>query len=464
MERATILRWPIRNQILLPFVVVLMVAVATTAAAAAYLAALRSEEQTVRQLEAVTHTLTQTNFPLTNSVLDKMRGLSGAHFMVRGEDGVVEGTLPGIEQVPAHLALRRGDGSRAFDLHQRLTVAGSRYIAAEIPLQGRKGMSSLVVLYPEQSWRQARWEAAKPPLAIGGAALAVMIVVAFWLAHRFSSRIRQLQQQVGSIAEGDFREIDLGSRDDELRELVVSVNRMSNQLRRMRETIRQTERTQLLGQLAGGLAHQLRNAITGARLAAQIHEKRCAVMRNDESLSVVLRQLAITEEQLKGILSLGSGEQRSRIDLELNPLLQEVALLVRPACEHARVAFQFEPRLNGERLRGDAGGLRAAVLNLTLNGIEAAGPNGAVALRAAAENGELHIEVSDTGLGPEPALADTVFEPFVTGKPNGVGLGLALASRVASEHGGKLTWQRREDMTCFSLRLPMLQSSESDPE
>ena len=64
------------------------------------------------------------------------------------------------------------------------------------------------------------------------------------------------------------------------------------------------------------------------------------------------------------------------------------------------------------------------------------------------------IEVTDTGPGPPPEVAETLFEPFVTSKPEGVGLGLALAHRVAVEHGGQLAWIRDGERTRFRLTLP----------
>ena len=102
----------------------------------------------------------------------------------------------------------------------------------------------------------------------------------------------------------------------------------------------------------------------------------------------------------------------------------------------------------------DEGGLRAAILNLTMNALEAAGPGGEVSLGASAENGEVVIEVSDTGPGPPPEVAETLLEAFVTSKPEGVGLGLALAHQVAVEHGGRLSWTRDGERTCFRLTLP----------
>ena len=199
----------------------------------------------------------------------------------------------------------------------------------------------------------------------------------------------------------------------------------------MQQTIRQSERTRLLAQFAAGLAHQLRNSLTGARMSVQLHARRYPAAGGRPDLDVALRQLAMTEEQVKGLLSLGRVESRPPTVCDLRRLLADVAVLVQPACQHARVALE---RPRGDRpleVLADAAGLRAAVLNLALNAIEAAGPGGTVRLEAVDGEDEVAIEVSDTGPGPPPELADSLCEPFVTSKPEGVGLGLALAQRVA---------------------------------
>ena len=104
-----------------------------------------------------------------------------------------------------------------------------------------------------------------------------MAAATTWIAHRISGRIHRLEHQVARIAEGDFRELALDPKPprDEVNDLARSINRMCTQLRQMSQTIRQSERTHMLAQHAAGMAHQLRNALTGARLSIQLHLKRC---------------------------------------------------------------------------------------------------------------------------------------------------------------------------------------------
>ena len=312
------------------------------------------------------------------------------------------------------------------------------------------------MLYPETAWRQARREAAMPALLLGIASLAAMVMVTSVIAHRMSRRIRRVERHVARIAAGEFCQLEPGGRRDEVGDLVVSINQMCSQLEGMRHTIEQSERSRLMAQLAAGLAHQLRNSLTGARMSIQLHLKRQPPQPGDETLAVALRQLTITEEQVKGLLSAGRLERSSPELFDLRRLLADVAGLVGPACQHAHVVC-CQPHLDEAvplEIKADRSSLRAAVLNLTLNAIEAAGQGGTVSLKAFARAGEVLIEVVDSGPGPPAGIANELFEPFVTSKKEGVGLGLALARQVAIDHGGQISWTRTAGATCFQLVIP----------
>ena len=98
--------------------------------------------------------------------------------------------------------------------------------------------------------------------------------------------------------------------------------------------------------------------------------------------------------------------------------------------------------------------LRAALVNLALNAIDAAGPGGRVTLRGEDHNRGIQLIVEDDGPGPPTALAAAMHEPFVTGRAEGIGLGLAVAKAVAEQHGGTLHWARTAGLTRFVIDLP----------
>ncbi len=86
--------------------------------------------------------------------------------------------------------------------------------------------------------------------------------------------------------------------------------------------------------------------------------------------------------------------------------------------------------------------------------IDAAGPGGEIVLSVRSDGSHLVFDVNDTGPGPPPEIADNIFELFVTGKPEGVGFGLALAKQVVEQRQGSLSWERLDNRTHFRLVVP----------
>ena len=455
------MRWSIRQQVLVPILTIQTVTIAAITIASVALAARRTELQIVDRLNGVVDVLDRSNFPLTPAVLARMKGLSGADFVAYDAGG-----LPISASSPELVASGPALGSipvwsperfRSLNDSPTLSLGGGRHFAAIVGPRSSTSGGALLVLYPESSWRQARGDSARAPLILGAGALALMAAATTWIANRISGRIQRLEHEVARIAEGDFRELSLlpYPPHDEVHDLARSINQMCAHLGQMRQTIRQSERTQLLAQLAAGMAHQLRNALTGARMSIQIHLKRCDSARVDSSMTVALRQLTLIEEQIRGLLTLGRVEERPHVPCDLVQLLGDVALLVQPTCEHGRVVLEVGPCRPSVTALADEASLRAAVLNLALNAIEAAGPDGSVVLDLKECETERVIRVSDTGPGPPAAMERTLYDPFVTGKVEGVGLGLALAKQVTEAHHGRLSWTRDGTWTRFCLTLPV---------
>ncbi len=106
---------------------------------------------------------------------------------------------------------------------------------------------------------------------------------------------------------------------------------------------------------------------------------------------------------------------------------------------------------------GDPVQLRQIFVNLLENAVFAASPAGGVALRARPdEGGGVAVDVEDTGPGVPPAVRTRLFEPLITTKDRGIGLGLALVKRIAERHGGSVSYSdRTEGGARFTVRLPV---------
>lgn len=262
------------------------------------------------------------------------------------------------------------------------------------------------------------------------------------------------------IAGGDFRPTPLPRADDELRDLTASVNEMADRLDRLQQAVRRTERLRLSGQLAAGLAHQLRNGVTAAKLAVQVY---LADHPDDsEALTVALRQLAVMEANLRRFIDLGRPGPGTRQPCSLAGIIGDLVEGYGPRCQHAGIDLTWGPTAD-VMLDGDPGQLADLFGNLIGNAIEAVGPAGGVSVTLTVAGPTAVVEVSDTGPGPAPEVAARLFEPFVTGKPEGIGLGLAVARHAVEAHGGTLAWRRDGGRTVFRVAFPGATPQAADP-
>ncbi len=505
------IRRPIRRQLFVPFAGLVVCTAAGIALTASVAAVRRSDAERARHLERVVETLDGTSFPYTAAVLLKMRGLSGAHFVaVDDAQHVTASTL-----VDAPLAeLRRslpaaGEAGRAQSgpsmlhapasiLDNHLRLGGDDYFVGAVRARPGSGVETVYVLSPVASWRAARWDAAWPPLVIGAVAIALVAPLSAWLAHRFSRRIERVRGLFEELAAGRHPHLAPQPPVDELHDLMLSANELSDRLAALEEEIRRGERSRLLAQVAGGMAHHIRNSATGARLALQLHRRRCAAAERDESLDVALRQLEVTEQQVRGLLTLSPSRPQGRPG-ELADVVRELPKILEPICRHARVAF--ECRVDEGACAGivrDADELKAALVNLACNAVEAttggvqvgdrepaarscaieaggvdnpgesdtptADFHPRVRLEVRRENGSVVIDVADNGPGPAQEVAEAMFDPFVSSKREGVGLGLTLARRAAQTEGGEVTWRRQCGETVFTVRIPRNPAEGDEPE
>jgi signal transduction histidine kinase len=444
------MRLGIRYQFLVPLVLLLLglVGVCTWTALDSARAA---ERRVAGQMNRIIHMMGEAGFALSPHVLEQMKELSGAEFLLIDASGQRTATFRGsVGELPAI-----GPAGTEPSLGQRIDVDGRRYLCRGVLLRppNPNPGARLYILYPESLRDEAVWQAVRPTLILGASAGIAAVALTVLSAGGVVRRLRELERRTRQVAAGDFNPVPLPHPNDELRDLARSVNEMAAKLAAMQEAIAGSERDRLLGQVSSGLAHQLRNAVTGAKLSLQLHGESCPG-GDREALAVAERQLSRMASDLQRFFDLGRAGTR-REPCDLGDILDDAVALVRPQCKHTHTELDWERPAEAVRLMGDAGQLSHLVLNIVTNAIEAAGAGGRVALKLLVEGNRGVIEVTDTGTGPPPGIRARLFEPFVTGKPEGVGLGLAVARRIAEAHGGGIDWRRNDDTkTCFWIELP----------
>jgi len=451
------MRWPIRKQILLPFALLQGVVIMIISFNASWTAAQRAERESIARLDQVVRTLSESRFPVQSSVLKQMKGLSGADFIATDANGILTASTLSEAQASSILSTPRTtvpDLGRLSEF-QPVSVAGETWLIGSVQTQRSPDLKELLVLIPESEWQAIRNEVVFPPLLIGGCALLAMVGLSYMIAAKLGARLDRMQRHVGKLATMEFENLLPVSGNDELTSLALSINRMAIDLQRATQLIRMSERTTLITQVAGGLAHQLRNSITGARMAIQLQMRR-SPNSDMESLRVANRQLSLTENQIRGLLSLTRDARQEPVLGQIDQILESIRDLLEPQFLHSATGLQIEfpaEQLLNSLAVADAEQVQSALLNLIQNALEASRPNGQVRVVVALTEDQIQVDVLDNGPGIADHVNGRIFEPFVTGKPEGVGLGLTLAAQVAESAHGKLTCDRIDSWTRFRFQI-----------
>jgi signal transduction histidine kinase len=456
---------------------ILLITIGSVSVLNAWLAATRVRTEVESQLKNVARTLEAGNFPLESNVLKQTSALCGAQLLILSESGGVQASsLPDrwVGPPPSQVT-----NWRDLELHESISIGGElkgeTFFIAGVNLDRRPvggGLVELYFFYPERTWQDATRQAALGPLFIGAVALVLVSAVALWVAGSVTRPVHRLQDQVKTIAGGNYQSLPLPPRDDEVRDLAGAVNELAARLAKYEEEVRGNERLRTLAHLGSGIAHQVRNAATGCRIAIDLHERDCTAngAPRDERLVVAKRQLSLIETHVQRLLVLGKPAQDVCERIELAALVEDTLELVRPTAAHLNVDLQVAGSLPNAATEGDGEALQQMLVNLLINAIQAASSHrddaknaaAKVLLRATLAGNSLTIAIGDNGPGVPDTAAEKLFQPFASNKPGGTGLGLSVARQTARLHGGDIRWQREDGLTWFLVELPNWHGWHSD--
>ena len=207
-----------------------------------------------------------------------------------------------------------------------------------------------------------------------------------------------------------------------------------------------------------GFAHEVRGPLAGVRGAAQLLQRRVGSPELEELAGLIMGEADRLAALSDRLLHAGSKPRLARINI--HEIIERVAALLSAQTQLPTIRRDYDPSLPAVTV--DADRVQQALLNLGRNAVEAGAQT--LTLRTRAEHGVrigghaarlgVRIDVADDGNGVPAELADSLFEPLVSGRADGSGLGLALAREIAREHAGEVGYVSRPGATVFSLLLP----------
>ncbi len=221
-----------------------------------------------------------------------------------------------------------------------------------------------------------------------------------------------------------------------------------------REQLVEEEKLAVVGRLASGIAHEIRNpvAMISSSLVTAANSHLGAADR-EEMVQIAAREASRLERLTTEFLNYARPLAPQLSSVLVNDLLSYTVDVVKAhaASRSIQVSYFCSEDL---AIKVDSAQVQGALLNLVLNGIDAAYSPGAIALDAAQKDTLVQIDVQNTGEPIPDADLPRIFEPFYSAKPGGTGLGLAIARRVAEVHGGDL-WvsSNQKGRVVFSMTL-----------
>lgn len=191
--------------------------------------------------------------------------------------------------------------------------------------------------------------------------------------------------------------------------------------------------------LAASLVHELRNPLAAVKGLLELIRRGDHDARTQGRLDVVLAEVARMEDMLRP-----RSAPPAPALLDAGALIADVIAVVEARAMAAGVTVRRAGA--GVAVRGDQQQLKAALLNLVGNAIEATAPGGRVVITTIAAGDEVAIEIADTGRGLAPDDLARLGTPFFTRRPGGTGLGVLLARATITQHGGSLTYRSAPGM------------------
>ena len=273
----------------------------------------------------------------------------------------------------------------------------------------------------------------------------VALALLVYLAHRTSRPIHQLTAGLSQLAAGDLAARVPERRDDEIGRAIQAFNHMAERLQESTERLVHLRQMASWQTLARKMAHEVKNSLTPIRLTVEE-----MVARNEQAdrpfmeqaAQIVVDEIETLERRIRAFSQFAAEPPVQPAPLDVNSLLEERISFLKSA--HPEVAYDCRLAEPAPPVVADQDLLKGILTNLLENAAEAAGEGGRILGVTSAVNGRVAIEVHDSGPGLSEQARASLFQPTISFKKRGMGLGLSIARKSALLSGGDIVLVKGE--------------------
>jgi signal transduction histidine kinase len=233
-------------------------------------------------------------------------------------------------------------------------------------------------------------------------------------------------------------------------------------VREAEEAVRRSDRLAALGQLTAGLAHELRNPLATIRTSAEMLTQNLGAENEvaREMAGFIATEVDRANSLVTRFLQFARPLQVKLEKADLAHTLDRAVALVEREAAGVAIYKNYQPGI--PLFPFDAELMERVFYNLLQNAVQATAAGGTVTVKVRASDGTAEVAVIDRGAGIEPKQMESIFNPFFTTKQEGVGLGLAIVSKIVDEHGGKIAVESEPGKgSIFCVVLPMERNEKS---
>jgi len=225
----------------------------------------------------------------------------------------------------------------------------------------------------------------------------------------------------------------------------------------MRVQMARMDRLASLGRMSAGIAHEVRNPLTGVSLLLdELHDRLLGQEVDQQLIRRALEEIERLEALVNELLRFASMPAPQLTYGSISDVLLDSLFLVRKQCNRSNIRIIEQIGKELPSIRMDADRLKQVFLNLLNNAIDAMPEGGVMTVSAELDEGWVCVAVADSGCGIAPELIPLIFEPFYTSKGQGTGLGLAISYNIISDHGGEIDVESQPgEGTVIQVRLPL---------